>query len=304
MRTKFCILGYALASAFLMGAPSAFGGVLYSVRDAGVTPERQGEYDAMSFRSLMRIDGAGALLPSQARLQYDQESGYAGPLPKGSGHIVFTPTYSDNGKYGIGTSLATPDSQAFWSGFRIHDGKSEFLTPGTPATQPVFLNMAYAVNNSGAVAGMVMVQGGGNQAAVFNADGTRTLYESLGQGFYTAAFDINNLGQVVGLASIGIVPAVSNGIHGFVSQDGRIVDLNTLLDPASGWEILFASGINDAGQIAAVGVDGSGSRHQLVLTPHPVPEPTVLALAALTTTGAMCRRFRKSRAPASPATIL
>jgi hypothetical protein len=47
-----------------------------------------------------------------------------------------------------------------------------------------------------------------------------------------------------------------------------MVDLNTKIDPATGWVVLGASGINDAGQIAAWGTNNlTGARHALRLTP-------------------------------------
>ena len=57
-----------------------------------------------------------------------------------------------------------------------------------------------------------------------------------------------------------------------------MVDLNTLIDPLSGWELSAATAINDAGQITGYGVIG-GQNHAFLLTP--VPEPTTLALLAL-----------------------
>ncbi|WP_449406245.1 hypothetical protein [Massilia phosphatilytica] len=47
--------------------------------------------------------------------------------------------------------------------------------------------------------------------------------------FGSAARGINNLGQIVGVAGVG--PAAN---HGFLYDDGRMTDLNALVDPASG----------------------------------------------------------------------
>ena len=49
-----------------------------------------------------------------------------------------------------------------------------------------------------------------------------------------------------------------------------MVDLNTLIDPLSGWELLDASDINDAGQITGQGLIG-GQYHAYLLTPVPIP---------------------------------
>ena len=45
-----------------------------------------------------------------------------------------------------------------------------------------------------------------------------------------------------------------------------MVDLNTLIDPLSGWELLDAADINDAGQITGQGLIG-GQYHAYLLTP-------------------------------------
>ena len=90
-------------------------------------------------------------------------------------------------------------------------------------------------------------------------------------GGNSRAYDINNLGQVVG----------SSGHPGFLWQDGVMTDLNDLIPPGAGWDIRVARAINDSGQIAGYGyVDlGQGDRtHAFVMTP--VPEPaTIIGLS-------------------------
>lgn len=51
-----------------------------------------------------------------------------------------------------------------------------------------------------------------------------------------------------------------------------MVDLNTLIDPLSGWDLHLGMGINDAGQITGTGVLG-GVDHAFLLTP--VPERSI-----------------------------
>lgn len=46
-----------------------------------------------------------------------------------------------------------------------------------------------------------------------------------------------------------------NGQRAFLYRHGRIVDLNSLVDPAQGWMIPIVYDINDAGQIAGAGCD-------------------------------------------------
>jgi hypothetical protein len=57
-----------------------------------------------------------------------------------------------------------------------------------------------------------------------------------------------------------------------------MVDLNSLIDPSSGWVLLQAIGINDSGQIVGQG-QFDGQTRAFLLTP--VPEPKHLVLAAV-----------------------
>jgi probable HAF family extracellular repeat protein len=81
----------------------------------------------------------------------------------------------------------------------------------------------------------------------------------LDAGFDDAiAWDINKLGQVVGTSAVSL-SADHYGYHGFFyDKDGGMIDLNALIDPATGWVITDASAINGAQQIAATACRGSG----------------------------------------------
>ena len=65
------------------------------------------------------------------------------------------------------------------------------------------------------------------------------------------ALSINNSGQIVGWF---ITPATSGSSHAFLYSGGKAADLNSLLPPGSGWELLQANAINDAGQIVGEGL--------------------------------------------------
>jgi probable HAF family extracellular repeat protein len=98
------------------------------------------------------------------------------------------------------------------------------------------------------------------------------------------ARDINKLGQVVGSSGV-LLPTGFYGYHGFLyDAAGGMVDLNTLIDPASGWVITDAEGINGTQQIAATACRGSGIgdcyavRLDLVSA---VPEPQSWAMLGL-----------------------
>jgi probable HAF family extracellular repeat protein len=97
------------------------------------------------------------------------------------------------------------------------------------------------------------------------------------------AWDINNLRQIVGTSAVSIDPE-HYGYHGFLWTGAGLVDLNTLVDPSSGWVITSANAINDSSQIAATacygGVAGDCRAVRLDLI-SAVPEPDNWAMLAL-----------------------
>jgi probable HAF family extracellular repeat protein len=85
---------------------------------------------------------------------------------------------------------------------------------------------------------------------------------SLG-GSSSWALSINNSGTVVGYATTR-----ANTYHAFISTNGgRMQDLNKMISPRSGWVLLQANGINDAGQIVGDGLF-HGQSHAFLLTPR------------------------------------
>jgi probable HAF family extracellular repeat protein len=76
---------------------------------------------------------------------------------------------------------------------------------------------------------------------------------------------INNKGQIV-----GVVSGYEGPIYGFIYTGGVMTDLNTLIDPASGWTVIRANGINNSGQIIAIGENSLARQHALLLTLHPI----------------------------------
>jgi probable HAF family extracellular repeat protein len=96
------------------------------------------------------------------------------------------------------------------------------------------------------------------------------------------ASDINIHGQVVGY--LGMEPfSVPDELYptmAFLYDSGEMIDLNTLIDPASGWIISGAAAINDLQQIAA-NACRAGVCQAVTLDLVPcVPEPPMIALLA------------------------
>ncbi|KKL84510.1 hypothetical protein LCGC14_1964030, partial [marine sediment metagenome] len=86
--------------------------------------------------------------------------------------------------------------------------------------------------------------------------------------------------------------------------DGVAVDLNTLIDPASGWVLEQAYAISDTDWISGVGVfdpDGAGgldSYDRLFLVQ--IPEPATLCLLGAGACLPLLRRRRMRRPPGAP----
>lgn len=60
-----------------------------------------------------------------------------------------------------------------------------------------------------------------------------------------------------------------SGGRAFLDRNGAWIDLNTLIPANSGWVLVNASAINNAGQIVGTGRVNGGSQSQgFLLTPH------------------------------------
>ena len=91
-------------------------------------------------------------------------------------------------------------------------------------------------------------------------------------------YGINDFGQVTGLSHLA-----DGSVHAFVTNNGVMSDLNTLLvSSATDWVLNEGYGINDAGQITGNGYH-NGAGRVFLLTPVsavPVPSPSAVWLLA------------------------
>jgi probable HAF family extracellular repeat protein len=135
----------------------------------------------------------------------------------------------------------------------------------------------FAINDEGQVVGHVVSPTGISERIFRYTDGQGMVILG-GVGSYNRAAGINAAGDVIG---VGRPTTSTLGQRAFLFTDGNgMVDLNTLIDPTSGWVLLGAGGINDSGQISAWGTNNlTGARHALRLTPVDAPgditKPTI-----------------------------
>lgn len=193
---------------------------------------------------------------------------------------------NDHGKI-VGESSLSPELHAPFHPFLYKNGRLTDL--GTLADREN--NSARVINNAGRIAGYSEADGGGLHAFVYEHGVMRDV-GSFG-GLNLDVSDINERGAFVGSASTWEGPSV-----GYISFGGELIDLNTLIDPASGWVIEGASGINDLGQIVASACSDFECTSVRLDLVSAVPEPAMALMllpGVLAVAGARRRRLRVAR---------
>ena len=114
-------------------------------------------------------------------------------------------------------------------------------------------SFATAINASGVVVGYDEPTSGQSRAFSWQ-NGKLTNLGTLPGDDYSTAEAINSQGIIVGQAGPYATPS-SN--HAVMWVNGKIIDLNTLLAPNSGWYLQTADAINDNGEIVGRGWQGT-----------------------------------------------
>src|SRR5215469_17817925 len=109
-------------------------------------------------------------------------------------------------------------------------------------------NDILAVNDVGQAAGVSLNPGTGRIEAFLQENGGRSSLGTLG-GSFSIARGINNRGEVVG----GSLTAGDDSFHGFLYRNEQLHDLNAMLEPGTGWELIQAFAINNRGEILGLG---------------------------------------------------
>jgi probable HAF family extracellular repeat protein len=150
------------------------------------------------------------------------------------------------------------DAQGNFFGFVWSNGKmTKIGTLGGSWSQ------AWAINNNGQVTGNAYTKTGASHAFLRSASGKLQDLGVVGGTSGTSwGFGVNDTGVVVGQSTF------QSTYHAFVYIGGKMKDLNKLVSHASGWVLIDAHGINNAGQIACTGMRSDGSQHAFLLTPR------------------------------------
>jgi probable HAF family extracellular repeat protein len=143
-----------------------------------------------------------------------------------------------------------PMATLWWDGFATDLG-----TLGGQMSQ------AIAINASNQVVGISELPNGDSHAFRYqlNASGGVVNRVDLGSlaGGYSIALSINDQGAIVG----------TSGNRAVIWENDALSDLNTRIDPQSGWILNKATGINESGQIVGVGSLGGDPFRAFLLTP-------------------------------------
>jgi probable HAF family extracellular repeat protein len=148
-----------------------------------------------------------------------------------------------------------PQHATAWTGAALTD-------LGTLAGDDI--SSAQGISNSGDIVGLS--QGNESHAVLWRTDGAITDIGSLGGSTPSdaSAAGINDTGEIVGRSAVGTGADGSKSFHAFVVIDGKMQDLNALIDPSSSLPsfvtLTDAAAVNCNGDIAANGVDSRDQR--------------------------------------------
>ncbi len=168
------------------------------------------------------------------------QNGSMSPLPTLGGTFGFASSVND-ADWVVGWTMPTDDS-AYRATLWINNSPTDLGTLGGTASQ------AYAISNSRAVAGWGRTASGAMHAMLLSltasgAVATRTDLGTL-DGSTSVGYAVNASSWVAG---------TSGGRAFLWRAGGPLIDLNTLISPASGWVLEQAWAITDSGLIAGAG---------------------------------------------------
>lgn len=150
--------------------------------------------------------------------------------------------------YGInsrGTVVGKADTESFGATHAFAWTNDRMTDLGTLGGEN---SAAYAVSDTDQIAGASEVDDTGTRHAFLYSDGRMQDLGPLAGMTGSAAYALNNSGQIVGVSQSGNIKRAT------LWQNDQPTDLNSLLPPHSGWTLTEARAINNHGQIAGSGL--------------------------------------------------
>lgn len=289
------------------------------------------DLNGTSTREVNALDGAGNAYGSAIRYVNGVSAG-ARPVRWDVGRTTPTElaTIYDPGNLGGSSVVLAVNSGGVAVGRRSKVSETGFLIGARPVrwsadgssitelattTSPLGAQeaaWATAINSAGEAAGYAQVYQGsapnsGYRAVRWPADGTSVVeleYLSVSTTGHaeSEATGIDGSGNVVGFSRI-YVGTTSSATRATIWPAGgtAAVDLNTLIDPNSGWVLEWATAVNESGMIVGFGTydpDGPSGKPRLTNQPFRVefvPEPSGIFGIAVVATVSFVRRRRRRR---------
>lgn len=171
------------------------------------------------------------------------------------------------GTYSVAYGINDQGDAAGWADTRSEERHAFLYSSGVMVdlgTLGGAHSAAKAINALGEVAGWADTSGEETHAFLYSS---RRMIDlgTLG-GNSSEASGINRTGLVVGFSTTS-----TGATRAFLYTGGRMVDLNSLIPSGTGWTLVSAAAINDAGKIAATGTNARGVEHALLLSPAHAP---------------------------------
>ncbi|UCE62215.1 MAG: DUF3466 family protein [Phycisphaerales bacterium] len=217
------------------------------------------------------INGAGQVVGQSTTHRYDQSTARAFLWTKNGGMIDLGTLGGgvsgafDINDYGEVVGSSATETSTCDHAYFLADTESPMEDLGTLGGA---CSYAYALNNSGHVVGTSSISGTTDYRA-FLWTRSRGITNLGTLGWWSWAYDINDVGDIVGSAQTS--PDQVGSEHAVIWIEEEIFDLNDMIDPQSGWVLAAAVAINESGQIVGSGDLGSAKR-AFLLTPA-APEP-------------------------------
>ncbi len=194
--------------------------------------------------------------------------------------------------YGMATAVNDLGQTTGW-----FDGDTAFLWENSVLTELSTLggywSSAWDINNRGQIAGEAGTADDLSHAVLWE-NGMITDMGGLEGYTGTSAWAINESGQAVG-SSFNDIYMLSDSSAFYWDSENGMINLNDYISPDSGWQLAWASDINDLGYIVGVGIFNGETRGFLAT---PTPEPATMILLGTGLIGLAGIRRKSGRHPA------